>query len=147
MGGSARSVYPGAAQDYRQYSVRLSGAGVRDAAGNGLGDSTFVFRTSTADTLSEIAGTVRQVEDSAEAGAFVIRASQVENKDVVAASTVPFPGPYRIPHCLPEIRAGLLPDLGGTDAIRSDAFSIQTFRAGRRIGYGEGACALAECKE
>lgn len=86
---------------YRQYTLSLSGASVRDAAGNALTDSTIIFRTSTADTLSEITGTVRQSENSPESGAFIIRASQIENKEVSAMRTVSSPGPYRIPNCLP----------------------------------------------
>ena len=96
-----RFIPDGPLQNYRKYKVILSGAGVRDAAGNALADSAIAFRTSTVDTLSEIAGTVRQPEDSAGSGAFVIGASQIDNKEAAATGAVPSPGPYRIPNCLP----------------------------------------------
>jgi hypothetical protein len=85
--------------NYRDYSMRLSG--IFDAAGNVLPDSTVVFRTSTTDTLSEIGGTVRQAGGSAETGAFVFTASQVGSKEAAVTRTVPSPGVYRIPNCLP----------------------------------------------
>ena len=85
--------------NYRDYSMRLSG--IFDAAGNALPDSTVVFRTSTTDTLSEINGTVRQAGGSADTGAFVLTASQTESKEATETRTIPSPGAYRIPNCLP----------------------------------------------
>lgn len=86
--------------NYHDYIIRLSGAGVKDAGGNALPDSVIRFHTSTLDTLSEIAGAVRQA-DSAKTGDFCLTATQVENKEVVYSKRLISSGPYRVQNCLP----------------------------------------------
>jgi hypothetical protein len=66
---------PGAALRNRtDYRLSLKGGGLRDACGNAAADTLIPFRTSTTDTLSEIAGTVRTSRPGA-AGSAVVTAS------------------------------------------------------------------------
>jgi hypothetical protein len=66
---------PGVALRNRtDYRLSMKGGGFRDACGNAAADTLIPFRTSTSDTLSEIAGTVRTSRPGT-AGSAVITAS------------------------------------------------------------------------
>jgi hypothetical protein len=83
-----------------EYRLSLRGTGAADVCGNALADTLIPFRTSTVDTLSEIAGTVRLSGHGA-AGTFIVTAAQTAVPDIrytVRASTG---GGYRIRDCLP----------------------------------------------
>ncbi len=82
------------------YELRLTGAGAADVCGNALADTLLPFRTSTADTFSEIAGTVR-LSRRGPSGIFIVTAVQASAPDVRYTVRASDNGGYRIRECLP----------------------------------------------
>ncbi|MBN2202483.1 Ig-like domain-containing protein [bacterium] len=82
------------------YELRLTGPGAGDVCGNALADTLIPFRTSTVDTLSEIAGTVR-LSRPGPAGVFIVTAVQAAAPDVRYTVRATGDGVFRIRECLP----------------------------------------------
>ncbi|MDM7926008.1 MAG: Ig-like domain-containing protein [bacterium] len=82
------------------YELRLTGPGAADACGNALADTLIPFRTSTADTLSEIAGTVR-LSRPGPSGSFFVTAVQASSPGLRYTVRAADDGVYRIRECLP----------------------------------------------
>ncbi|MBC7187289.1 MAG: Ig-like domain-containing protein [Calditrichaeota bacterium] len=87
-----------------RYQVIILGELARDLTGLSLRADTvrITFWTMNCDTLSSIAGTVRD-EDPTATGPVVIRASQVRPKGASREVVLPGPGPYEISDLLPGV--------------------------------------------
>jgi hypothetical protein len=83
-----------------EYRLSLKGIGAADPCGNALADTLIPFHTSTVDTLSEIAGTVRLSRPGA-AGDFIVTAAQTAAPAVRYTVRASAGGGYRIRDCLP----------------------------------------------
>jgi hypothetical protein len=86
--------------NFRDYRLSLKGEGAVDACGNAAADTLIPFRTSTADTLSEIAGTVRPSWPGA-SGGYILTATQAAAPEIRYTVRTSPAGDYRIQNCLP----------------------------------------------